>query len=326
MYRILHPMNALGVPTKLISINEDIDDKDMDAITAFQFYGAVPFSLTKVLRYMKENKKLVVYDVDDALPLTDRTNPWYFDVMKDLGSWREALAFADKVTVSTPEMADYIRPQTDAPITVIPNCYVDSEWTFPRPKREGLRIGFAGSASHLSDLLSILPTIKKLQDKYNFTFVIFGFSMSDYKQWYRDFSHVCSPEAQEELKMFDKELSGIKFEWVPYVDHELYPATLTNIALDIGICAIKDTQFNRCRSAVKAMEYTLSGALALASDMPPYNQEQCSVLVDDWEKVLEHFITHPEEIEPTRSSHLKWIQENRNIKSIVPKLREVYEV
>jgi hypothetical protein len=74
------------------------------------------------------------------------------------------------------------------------------------------------------------------------------------------------------------------------------------------------------------MEYTLSGALALASDMPPYNQEYCSVLVDDWEKVLEHFITHPEEIEPTRSSHLKWIQENRNIKSIVPKLREVYGV
>lgn len=150
--------------------------------------------------------------------------------------------------------------------------------------------------------------------------------MFDYKQWYQDFSHISSPEAQEELKMFDKELSGIKFEWVPYVDHELYPATLTNIALDIGICAIKDTQFNRCRSAVKAMEYTLSGALALASDMPPYNQEQCSVLVDDWEKVLEHFINNPEEIEPTRSSHLKWIQENRNIKSIVPKLREVYGV
>ena len=136
MYRILHPMNALGsvgVPTKIISINEDIDDKDMDSITAFQFYGAVPFSLTKVLRYMKENNKKIIYDADDALTLTDKTNPWYFDVMRDLGPMREALAFADKVTVSTQEIANYIKPQTEAPITIIPNCYVESEWTFSRP-------------------------------------------------------------------------------------------------------------------------------------------------------------------------------------------------
>jgi hypothetical protein len=61
------------------------------------------------------------------------------------------------------------------------------------------------------------------------------------------------------------------------------------------------------------MEYTLSGALALASNMPPYNEEPTSTIVADWEKALTHFIENPEDLEAFRLKNLRWIQENRNI-------------
>jgi len=322
-------MDALiraSVPVKLIAINEDIDDKDMEAIKAFQFYGAYPFSVGRALEYLKNKGKKIVYDVDDALALTDITNPWYYAVKKDLGSVKEILSFADEVTVSTQNIADFIRPQTNAKITIVPNCYAQSEWTFPRPKREGIRIGYAGSSTHVGDLLEILPIIKKLQDKYDFTFIIYGFGASDYKQFCRDLRFVSSPEGQAELERFDFILKDIKFEWVPYVEFNKHPATLTNISLDIGLCPLKDTPFNRGRSACKAMEYTLSGALALASDGIPYNTEPNSTLVVDWEKALTYFIEHPEEIEPARLKNLLWIENNRDIDAPdnIKLLKEIY--
>jgi hypothetical protein len=321
-------LNRAGTSTKLIGINEDIEDTDMDKIHAFQFYGAYPFSVGRVLKYLKEKGKKIVYDCDDALNLVDPTNPWYYDVMKDLGSVREILSYADEITVSTPQMGEYIKTQSDVKVTILPNYYSQREWTFPRPNRKGLRIGYSGSASHVSDLIPILPVIKKLQDKYNFTFILFGFGneglQKDYKNWYMDYRYVSSPEGQKELEIFDKLLSEIRFEWVPYVDFEKYPSTLTNIALDIGLCPLKDTPFNRCRSACKAMEYTLSGALALASDIEPYRTEPTSVLVTDWESTLEYYITHLEECKATKEKHLEWLRQNRNIDDKIELLKEIY--
>ena len=331
LYRIKHPMDALvraNVPTKLIAINEDIEDTDMDKIKSFQFYGAYPFSVGRVLSFLKEKGKKIVYDCDDALALTDPTNPWYYNVMKDIGSVREVLSYADEVTVSVPFLADYMSKQTNAKITVLSNCYSQREWTFPRPKREGLRIGYAGSSSHVSDLIPILPIIKKLQDKYNFAFILFGFGSDlDYKKWYMDFRYSAHPQkAIKELEIFDKLLSEIKFEWVPFVEFEKYPTVLTNIALDIGLCPLKDTPFNRCRSACKAMEYTLSGALALASDSEAYRTDESSVLVkdDEWETELENYILFPEKRKEEHEAHLEWLRQNRNIDDKIDLLKEIY--
>ena len=310
-----------------IALDKDVEINEFGSFLIHA--GMYPFSFEKVLKYLKEENKKIVYDVDDAITLIDESNPSYYAIKKDSGSFTELLEHADEVTTTTQIMADYLKPLTKANITVIPNCYDPKEWTYPRPKREGLRIGFAGSGTHVADLLLVLPSIRKLQKKYHFKFILFGLGpQATYQEWFKAYRYVSTEKGIAELYEFDKILSEITFEWCPYVDYENYPATLTNIALDIGLCPLKDTPFNRCRSAVKAMEYTLSGALALASDLPPYQAEQSSILVKDdaWEDCLEALLKHPETIKDFRAASETWIKENRNISTQLDTLKKVYGV
>ncbi len=315
-------LEANGIKTQGIHLNEDMDDSPL----AYQFYGATPFSKEKVFHYLKGEGKRIIYDTDDALDLIDTSNPFYYSVKKDLSSANEAIEYADEITVTTPAMKRYMEGKTDKKITIIPNCYTPSEWDFPRPKREGIRIGFAGSATHVQDLIDIIPVIEKLQAKHPITFLIFGFGQTTYENWYKEFRFIATPEAQKDLEELDKRLSKIKFEWVSFVDYKLYPQTLINMALDIGICPLKPTPFNLCRSACKAMEYTLAGALVLASDVEPYQNDNNSIKVKDgeWEQTLTHFIESPEGANYEYGKHLKWTQENRKWNTQFETLKNIY--
>lgn len=330
-YRIKHPKDVLekaGIKTHFISINEEVTDEVMNEITTFQVYGAVPFSMSPTFEYLKKNGKKIVYDADDALDLVDVTNPFYKSVQRDLGSANEALLYADEVTVSTPEMKTYMEGKFKGKITVVPNCYIESEWQYPRPKRDGIRIGYSGSPTHVSDLIEVLPAIKNLQKKYDIRFLIQGFSRSDYGQWFKDHRFVSTKEGTDELNTLDKMLSEIKFEWVPNVDFDNYPDTLTNMSIDIGLCPLKDTPFNRCRSASKALEYNLTGAMVMASDIVTYRNDPTSILVKphEWEEQIEYYITNEVIRRKVHFEHMDWVRSNRNIDDKIELLKSIYVV
>lgn len=328
-YRIKHPQEALtdhGVPSVLINLNEDVVT---DNLQSFQFYGAYPFRADKVFEYLKSEGKKIVYDADDALDWIDPSNPFYYTVKKDLGSVSEALNYADEITVSTPEMKKYMEGKTDKKVTVIPNCYDPKEWTYTRPKREGFRIGFSGSPTHVGDLVKVLPAIRNIQKKYpQVVFTIQGFGTEEYGEWFKNYRYVATEEGIKDLYLMDKLLADIKFEWVPFVDFSSHPSTLTNMSFDIGLCPLKDTPFNRCRSACKAMEYELSGALALASDLPTYQEDLSSILVSDdrWEQIIEFYIKNPDVLLKTHHEHLVWLKENRDINTKIDLLKSVYVI
>ena len=327
-YRVKRTQDILkksGFKTVTMNLNEDIDD-DIDI---YSIYGSQPFSMRKVLNSFKEDKKKIVYDVDDALTLMEESSPFYHDIMASVPSFIENLQYADEITTTTAEMERYLRTKTDKKITVIPNTYDPTEWTFERPKREGIRIGFAGSPTHLGDLLLVLPAIRNLQKKYVFTFILFGFSKyGTYREWYAAERFAAQGQRLADLLEFDKLMSEINFEYVPFVDYELYPTVLTNIALDIGLCPLRDTPFNRCRSACKAMEYTLSGAVSLASDVEPYKSEVDSILVSDgnWEDAIEALIKYPDVRKTFLEASKTWIEENRNMNSQIETLKKVYGI
>src|SRR6202012_594649 len=142
--------------------------------------------------------------------------------------------------------------------------------------------------------VDIIPVIRNLKAKHpDLKFFIMGFGQTDYQSWYRQFRYTAPPEAIIVLEELDKQLALLgEFDWVQYVDFDKYPMSLINMSLDIGICPLKETPFDRCRTACKAMEYTLSGALALASDTTPYREDKSSILVKDheWEAMLEFYI------------------------------------
>ena len=326
-YRIQNPMTLLeknGIPTEKIKLDTDVD---LSEFQSFQFYGAYPFSMENVLKHLKGKVK-IVYDMDDALALIDETNAFYHSVKRDVGSVQQILDYADEVTVSTPLFKDFLKGKTKAKITVVPNSYYPEQWTFKRPEREGIRIGFSGSSTHVPDLIKIIPTIKKLQDKYNVKFLIMGFGQEDYRTWFKQYRYMANETAVKDLEQLDLLLSEIVFEWIPFVDFERFPDTLTNLSLDIGLCPLNNTAFNNHRSACKALEYNLAGALCLASDTIPYQSEPTSVLVgdDEWEQILTFYIENPIKREIMRATHLAWIKENRDINKQIDLLKSVYVV
>lgn len=332
-YRIKHPMEVLsqsGIKVVCLPINEDIDEETIDSLMSVQLYGAYPFNPEKILKYFKEKGIKIVYDMDDALDLIEETNPFYYSVNKDAGSVKMILEHADEVTVSTPQMAQYAKERTKAKVTIVPNCFIPSEWNFERPTHEGIRIGFAGASPHVPDLIEIIPVIKNLQEKYKVQFVIMGFGSSDYESWFKSYRYIAQPKATEELRKLDELLKTIKFEWVPFVDYSLYPQTLINLRLDIGICPLRDTPFNDYRSACKAMEYTLAGALAISSNSKPYQEDTNSIMVfnGEWEQMLASYIELSSLSKAMREGCLKWTKENRDLtsKDKVDLLKSVYVV
>jgi len=241
-YRTKHPIDMLknnGVDARMLQIETDIDF--YDNLRSVQLYGIYPFQFYKALEIMKNDGIKIIYDMDDAVDLIDVNNPFYYSVKKDAKSSLEILRYTDHVTVSTPVMKELLSKKTDKPITVVPNCYDPNEWTFIRPKREGIRIGFAGSCTHVADLIEVLPTIIKLQKDHDLRFLIMGFGKDSYAEWVRDFSYSSTEEANKQLLILNDLLLQIKFEWVPYVNFDLYPSTLINLALDIGICPLLNT-------------------------------------------------------------------------------------
>ncbi len=327
-YRIKRPMDTLakhGYPTIRLGIDTDIDESLINDIKSLQVYGIYPFSFNKVLQYFKEKGVKIVYDLDDALDLIETSNPFYYNVKKDANSERELFKIADHITVSTEAMKEYVQVRTNKPITVIPNCYTPEEWDFPHKEHTRLRIGFAGSTTHVEDLLEVLPAIIELKKKYDFDFILYGFAQTDYPTWFNSFQHVCTPEALKHLVEFDKLISQLKFEWVPFTEFSLFPQTLINLNLDIGLCPLKDTPFNRSRSASKAMEYTLSGSLAISSPIRAY-EDPTVIRTNNWYETLEYYILNPSERITKHQEHLQWIKDNRDTNKMIDLLKSVYIV
>ncbi len=328
-YRIqqkIDGLNMVGIQTEQIELDKDFNP---DEFSVFQFYGGYTFSLEKILQYLKNEGKKIVYDMDDPLNLIESTNPNYYRVKQYIGSVDQIIRYADEITASTPIMASYaqsIAPSTK--ITVLQNTYNPKEWTFTQPESNYIRIGFAGSASHMDDLIEVIPAIKKLQEKYKVAFVIMGFGSPDYQTWFKDVRFSATPEALKVLTELDRLLSTISFEWIPFVDFAIFPQVLTNLALDIGLCPLKDTPFNRCRSSSKALEYLLAGTIPLASNVSPYMDDPLSILVNsgEWYTEIERVILNKEEAKDKYNSSMKWLKENREISTQVDILKSIYTV
>jgi len=156
-------------------------------------------------------------------------------------------------------------------VAVLPNV-IDPAF-FPSGQelvKKEVRIGWQGGCSHYEDLYMIKDAVKEITDKYNnVKFVFFG------DMRFQGLFSKCNPK---------------KLEWNPWVSHNCYPYKLTLMNIDIGLCPLVDNQFNRNKSAIKWMEYSMVGAATIASDIPPYSpvieQGRDGFLVPGEEKTL----------------------------------------
>lgn len=157
-------------------------------------------------------------------------------------------------------------------------------------------IGWAGSWGHLKDLESILPILEEVAAEHP------GVS----------FAFMGDPRFEALWQHWDPK--RVRFQ--PGGDLQSYLSFLDS--LTIGIAPLHDTEFNRCRSDVKFLEYASRGVVALLADLPPYDvpihQEGVALgfdSLDSLRKQLHKLLSDPELLESLKNRAHQYVLSKR---------------
>jgi glycosyltransferase involved in cell wall biosynthesis len=188
-----------------------------------------------------------ILDIDDEPGDVDEAHPDYKAILDRKEMRMRMIKMADHIVVSTPQIKESIK-DINSHVTVIPNAIDPKIWKWKRKEHKDgkIRIGWMSSGSHFVDLPIIEPAMNEILDEYpNVEFHFAGMTW-DETQEDRFYHHV-----------------GTK-------DYAKFPRWYANLGIDIAICPLKDTKFNRAKSNIKWMEASMLGIPCVVSDVEPY--------------------------------------------------------
>ena len=323
-------LERIGHKVQILSKVEQV--KEIEKPDVVVFFRGYPTAIDELVRFFKAMKIKVVYDSDDALDLVRENNPSYAAVKESIQSIYYLVKNADVITTTTDTLAQYFR-KFNKNVSVLPNCVDLEEWQ-ERNGSQKLRIGFSGSSSHITDLLIVVDVIRDLQKKYDFDFVIQGFTpLKSLEEWYE---HNLEASGQmfknhqigRELKILTDKLKNIRYEFHPFIDTDKHHEKLRELNLDIGLCPLEKNDFNKYKSCIKFYEYAMVGTVSLASNVFPYSNEVNYLAKNnywDWKEKLEKLITDKELRNKLLREQRKWVLENRDISQKVEMWQKLYE-
>lgn len=242
----------------------------------------------------------VIYEADDAVLDTygnERNNLQQVD-----NNFRskaiETIRKCDAVTVTSEVLAENYRRFTDKPVYVLP-ILMDFEYygdaadiVMPERNTDEIRLGWFGGKSHFDDLKMIIPTIKKMLDKYpKLKFIYAGYggmgsdSLAMQTLWGEDVFEVIPRHRRE---------------FVPGVPGEYWKYKHRFMDLDIGICPLIEDEFNKNKVATKWLEYSAMSTPSICSptvykDIVKHNKT--GIIADtpkEWEKAFSRLIEDAE--------------------------------
>ncbi|MDQ7832604.1 MAG: glycosyl transferase family 1 [Desulfovibrionaceae bacterium] len=256
--RFLDPARALRGRLRLVwgaksdGRNYALDPGAMDAadVVVFQRVFPMPETWPLVERAFGLGKP-VVYEVDDHFEAMPPDHPMAPRLAPAAAHRRELAMRAQAVCVSTPELAR-VFSHVPGRVAVVPNL-VDEAIFFPfsrspEPADRAVRIVYAGSPTHSSDLDMIAPALTGILDRFGHAVELFFFG--------------CGPK--------DPGLADRAGRLDFTDDYTAYARSLSRLAPDIGLAPLRDTPFNRAKSNIKALEYAALGVAGVYADLPPY--------------------------------------------------------
>ena len=188
-------------------------------------------------------------------------------------------------------------------VKVIPNLVeIPSYQPIPHDK---IRIGYAGSSSHVGDFSQkLLYSLKKLFNRYSDKLEL-----------------VCFGYVPPELNQFAYVING--------VTPDKYLDTLNYVNFDIGLIPLADTEFNKSKSNLKWLEYSICNTSCVASDVPCYSEIEDGVTGikirdDKWYDTLEHLINDSEYRNRIASQSYDYVMNHYTWRNAMYKQSRVY--
>lgn len=217
---------------------------------------------------------------------------------------------ADMITASCPFLAERLK-KYNKNVVVLPNLVDFNLYRKYDFEKKEIRIGYQGGASHYPDIYFVKDAIKNIMKKHQNVKFIF---MGDYR-----------------FKELFQEIPSSQMEFHSWVQFICYPYKLPLLNLDIGICPLVDNDFNKCKTSIKWMDYTVVGAATIASNVMPYNVDitngKDGLLVenDQWEAALEELINDKQKRLALAENAFENIYENHNADTKAHLWKEAFE-
>ena len=247
---------AIDASQQITRENADGILKGADIVVCGRTHNAEQFAILLAGRQLYGYKLIV--DTDDNTEDVPKYSYGYNDwnvgaATKRLvrGEFREA----DAVTVSTQQLAR-IASQYAKRIATIPNV-VDMRFHAnvvareKEPRHRGdIRIYWGGGLNHYDDLLVVKDAILSVTAEHANVKLVFSNFIPDW-----------AINALPANRVF----------MVPMADYQVYPQLLKWLCIDIGIAPLVDNPFNRCKSHIKWLDYSMADIAGVYSDCPAYS-------------------------------------------------------
>jgi glycosyltransferase involved in cell wall biosynthesis len=253
MYRVHEPAAALaalaGVEVYNVHYLSRWRDEAALAADVLVVYFTIDIELFRVFHLRRRLGKASFCEINDYFLDVPAWNPVH-------ASWSNPrrqhylvnlMARSDAVQVSSPRLADHFRIH-NGQIGVFPNHI--ARLPPPRSPRGDaeLVVGWGGSAGHLEDIERVAPILVGWLARHPEARLAI---MAD--PYYATLFTGAPPERVRFVR------AGALAEYLAFVR-----------TLDVGLAPLLPTEYNRCRSDVKFLEYAAHGAVAVVQRLDPY--------------------------------------------------------
>ncbi len=199
---------------------------------------------------------------DDGFHLEEHNPAYeYFQSDEKLAALRECLRLADVCTVSTAHLREvFLKEVPEANIVIVPNAVDDTLFSLePSYHERNKIIVMRGGSSHEKDWGKYKEVILKIAKEYpDWTWAIMGY----HPDWMNQIENVKIYQFEDIPRYFQKLM-------------ELRPA--------IGLVPLEYSFFNRSKTNIAFQEFTLAGAVVLASDLPEFDRNGVLLFMNEVE-------------------------------------------
>lgn len=299
----------------LIDVNQIIKSKIFDAIV---IQRVNPFS-TKIAKKAKQHGIKLIYETDDDFLDMNSSNPSFNYIQGNLANIKKLVSAADGIVVSTSELKRrFDNLNLSSNVTIIRNYYLDNVLPLKEFSYNGnqyVKIGYFGTMTHNNDLELIHNVILRLKDIFS-------------KKGIQVDLEVIGASIDENVDWFDVK----KMPYYPMSMATFMKWIAARANWDIGIIPLVNTEFNKCKSELKYIEFTALGVPIVASDVDAYKdtiEEGVTGFLanneDEWVNKLSMLIEDPKLRNGILNNAREDILKNYNLKSRAKQWDEIFK-
>lgn len=290
---------------------EGIKEEDIQWADSVTLQGCVDKDAIAMIAYYKDQGKKLVLEQDDRIVVED-DNPHkkQHDIVGASKIIEITAKMSDMITCTTPYLANNLKQYNDN-VVVLPNYMDMKRWDLPdkhaNTNPNQIRIGYFGSITHLEDIKMILPALHKIYKEFpNVMFVFVG-----------------DPRIADLME-------GLPSEVMMGVPFDGYPAKLHSLSLDIAIAPLRDSEFNKNKSNIKALEMAIANYPGVLSstiyEEPGFHENRGLIAhnLDDWYINLKRLILDKELAKHIINYAYKYTKDNYDLEKNIGMFNQAY--